>query len=365
METIIYFNKKRGLRKPEIEPVGLKKYMLIRVGMNVGEDEWFGLKFPTQPKGKIAANEMQGTDQCGQWESDNYADSCGDSRYPRHILLRTLCHPVKTLTERHRQKKNLRKEEMRRRAEEQERKCLAEEQEAWNRGVERAIRGLWAEIMELAEGQRECSCVYDDSVRRFLIGRKVGEKGFLPEEMQELSKRRGNLLPLIWQQCFEVKEFQGYCQSFWVEELLGQAVWPHYMVLGTAPCIYSVIEAHADKMKSLRWIILERDCSQELLTFVEDFYTEYGLAIALQTLTGTVAFKNLQIKCDLPTNIFDFTSETKIGITEAAEGSIWLDMQSLEEKRRRILGRVTGIKYVSLKERWKTAQRRCKPPILP
>ena len=118
-------------------------------------------------------------------------------------------------------------------------------------------------------------------------------------------------------------------------------------------------------MKSLRWIVLEKDCSQELLTFVEDFYTENGLAIALQTLTHSVMLRRLRISCDQPANILDFTLEPYIGIADVAEGSVWLDMQSIEEKRRRIAGRTFGIQYFSLKERWKTAERRCRPPVLP
>ena len=44
MDTILFFYKKRGLQAPEPEPVGLKSYMLVRVAMDVGEEEWFGEK---------------------------------------------------------------------------------------------------------------------------------------------------------------------------------------------------------------------------------------------------------------------------------------------------------------------------------
>ncbi len=40
----MFFYKKRGLQAPEPEPVGLKSYMLVRVAMDVGEEEWFGEK---------------------------------------------------------------------------------------------------------------------------------------------------------------------------------------------------------------------------------------------------------------------------------------------------------------------------------
>ena len=50
-------------------------------------------------------------------------------------------------------------------------------------------------------------------------------------------------------------------------------------------------------MKSLRWILTEAEYDRELADFVEDFYTEYGLAIELQLLEDWAALKRLRFFC--------------------------------------------------------------------
>ena len=144
-----------------------------------------------------------------------------------------------------------------------------------------------------------------------------------------------------------------------------QAALFHFVILGTAPCVPGWIEKSAYRMKSLKWILPEEQSGPEILEFVEDFYTEYGLAISLQTLPGDGGFKGLGVLCSLPSNILDFTGDSCLNIPETARGSVWLDFLSVEEKRRRIEGRCPGVSYFSLKEKWKRAQRRCKEPLLP
>ena len=41
MDTILYIYKKRDLERPRTEPVGLKTYLLIRIGLDVEEGRWF------------------------------------------------------------------------------------------------------------------------------------------------------------------------------------------------------------------------------------------------------------------------------------------------------------------------------------
>ena len=146
-----------------------------------------------------------------------------------------------------------------------------------------------------------------------------------------------------------------------MEELLPEAVLPHFVILGTVSCLPLLIEKYADRMKSLRWILPENDYSRELQEFVEDFYTEYGLAIMLQVVPA--GQRRLQAVCKEPSNVLDFTQEAYINLAKVAKGSIWLDMLSVEEKKRRIVGRNTGITYVSLKEKWKLVRK--KEPFVP
>ena len=146
---------------------------------------------------------------------------------------------------------------------------------------------------------------------------------------------------------------RGRMQDAWIEQLLPLAVHPRFVVLGSCEGIRAVIEGCAHRMKAVRWILKEQDYTPELTDFVEEFCEEYGLAIALQTVPGRAAFRKLRLDCTEPVNILDFTEETAIPISGIAEGSVWLDMLSSEEKKRRIAWRGTGIRYFSLKEKWK------------
>lgn len=172
-------------------------------------------------------------------------------------------------------------------------------------------------------------------------------------------------LPILWEKNVPIKEFTGYSQHFWVEMLCARAIRPHFVILGTAPCLFDVIKAHAHRMKSLRWALPEAAYDEEEAGFVEDFYTEYGLAITVYPFPDMAALKRLHLNCKEPVNILDFTGEAFTAVWEVPEGSVWLDVLSVEEKKRRILSRGKEISYVSLKEIWKTAQKRCNCPILP
>lgn len=356
MDTIIYFIKKKGLREPFIEPIGLKTYMLVRVSLDVGAEEWFGrtLRIPGQPEKRDESAKVQ------------------DARERRHFLgiLRRRSRQEKrnrlTKKERH-------LEEKRRKAESLEYERLLAEREERLRQTEEALRRLKRNVMELAGEERDCCCVYEDTVRKALVGSKIqGQERISAENSAEAfmaeytgNGKREKGLSVLWRQYFDLREFEGYCRPFWVEQLMSEAVWPHFVILGTVPEVFSMLEHYACKMKSLRWILLESDYTEELLADVEDFYTEYGLAIELQYLEGTSAWKKFRLSCVRPSNILDFTGEARLAVPEIPEGSVWLDMLSVEEKRRRMMGRNNEISYTSLKEKWKYAQRRCSGPVLP
>lgn len=157
----------------------------------------------------------------------------------------------------------------------------------------------------------------------------------------------------VWLDRFPVKEFDGYLQDFWIKQLLPHAVHPQFVILGACEGIDALIESCAHRMKSLQWILKEQEYTPELKDFVERFCEEYGLAIALWTVSGRTAYRKLRLVCPEPANILDFTEETAIPASGVAEGSVWLDMRSSEEKHWRIAARGTGIRYFSLKERWK------------
>jgi hypothetical protein len=405
MDTIVYIYRKRGLEAPGVEPVGLKKYLLIRIELDADADTWFGerLGMPEVPQmqdyleamptdsgeGSFAGEQFGflekirrilglSVDKGQEGQPEKAAGAAGRRRRKGRLNQTEEDNQVVRIegeapefTGQKRRKggegRSIKRLERNcQRKAQTEREALLQEREERLRRTEAAIRKLAREVQELAQldsasgisrtfmgedapGQNEPKredifCVYEDGIGKALSGQKV--------------------LAGLWQKWFAWRTFEGFTDFFWAEQLMDAARWPQFVILGTSDCIPKLIEAYAPRMKSLRWILPEAGFTEEVQVFAEDFYVESGLAIALQTIPETGAFRRMQLISALPANILDFTGETHVLTAGLAQGSVWMDMRSLEEKKRRILGRGDGITYVSLKEKWKYAQRRCKNPVL-
>ena len=162
----------------------------------------------------------------------------------------------------------------------------------------------------------------------------------------------------IWSRLWRVPVFDSFREPQWVEHMMQYAGNPHFLILGYDSVLPLLIRRYACKMKSLKWI-LPKECYREpLQDFLEDIYEEYGLAAAVQVLEPGQNLKRAGVACREPSSILDFSGEVQIPTGQIAKGSIWLDMDALEEKCRRMESRNLGIRYVSLKKEWKQ-------PVLP
>lgn len=316
MDTIIYFYKKRDLEKPVIEPVQMKDYLLVRVGMNVGENRWFAHAYTlTSTTSTVAARPQ-----------------------PCHTLMARLRENRERRRRIHLQK--------------QRRRQFQETREQ----VRMEIQRFLAELGTSVDDRYECRCVYADSVKSCLVlpeGRGQGRREADSRKTDDIAA--DCWLPALWQQSFPFPEFSAYLQPQWVECLLENARLHHYVVLGTAHSVSTAILHCASRMKSLRWFLQESDCGQEVQDFVEDFYEEYGLAVTLQPLEGERAFSRLLLETLEPVCVLDFTGESRIPAGGLARGSVWLDFCSVEEKARRMMEKGDGVSYFSIKEIWKRA----------
>lgn len=304
----MYIFQKKGLGQPIVEPVGLKRYMLVRIALDAGAERWFGEDLAREAQEREAAQVPSGF--LARLRRLFFGKKEPDAPKPSRREAQ-LCR------------------------------------------VESAIQRLAEEARELAGEENACYCVYENSSKNLLAG-------------------QAGILAGLWQRHFPWKEFDAYCGRFWVGLLLEEGLaavpgvgWPHFVILGEAPCVPEVIEAYAGRMKSLRWILPEPACTEEIWDFVEDFYVESGLAISLSTIPSAEDFAGMRLVCGEPSNILDFTEETRMDLSGVAAGSVWMDFRSVEGKRRRIAERSgTEIRYVSLREKWKYAQRRCREPRL-
>ncbi len=307
MDTILYFYKKRELEGPVTNFQKMQGYLLVRTAVDVGENRWFShvLILPEAPaKGREA----------------------GESRW-------------KAFWRRKKQKK------MYRRQRAQYRREAAQ--------VRLEIRRfLW----ELTSGLDESAgvfCVYDDSVRKSLFGGKAGEAA---REERADAPLQG--LKELWGELWPFPEFNGYFQPEWAKVLLPYARLHHFVLLGTSPCAGFVLSRCARGMKSLRWFLPEGAYTEEMEEAAEAFYMDWGVAVDLQLLPGKRAYTRLLLETKEPVCVLDFSGEPRVPAAGLADGSVWLDFSSLEEKARAFCAGRRTAAYFSLKEVWKKA---CKP----
>lgn len=337
MDTIIYIYKKRDLQKPVIESVQMKDYLLVRVGMNVGENRWFSHSFaPTGITGTSAAERKSQADDSQRRRPD--AGSQGKQEDVRSGD--TLKERLRKIWERLN----------RRKIQNKQKSAFRETREQVRTEIQNFLENLRTSV----DDRYECRCVYADAVRKCLVHTEDWEKGKSGSDSRNQDDITAACwLPVLWKQCWQFPEFDAFLQPQWVEPLLEHAKLHHYVVLGAAESAYSAILHCASRMKSLRWFLQERDCGQEVQNFVEDFYEEYGLAASLHPLEGERAFSRLLLETLEPVCVLDFTGEPRIPAGGLAKGSVWLDFCSIEEKARRMTEREEGISYFSVKEIWK------------
>ena len=296
MDTIIYLYKKRDVQNPTIDSVLMKDYQLVRVGLDVAEGRWFSHAFTTSET--TATERSLPAPNSLRAHLREFREKCARIRF-----------------------------------EKQQKRKLQDVREQ----VYSEIKHFLTELASFIDDRYECRCVYADTVRKSLI---------LQEDCW---------LPRLWQQCWQFPEFDDYLKPQWVEPLLENARLHHFVVLGLADSTPYAILHCASRMKSLRMLLRESEDDQRLRDFVEDFYNEYGLAAAVQTLEGERAFSHLLLETRESVCVLDFSGEPRIPANGLARGSVWIDFCSVEEKARRVMERGEGIFYFSMKEFWKRA----------
>lgn len=372
MDTIIFFCRKRDIEEPLTEAIGQKTYLLIRVSLNVGREQWFGWKLESEEakgsRGMESVAKGSGADsicfpaQPGRAPADEPGVEPESGRKRRIPFWRRLGMRLG----KRKIEKQIRLEQEHRRA----------SQRAMTEQVRQEMRSLSADILALSGDMSSCRCVYEDSVRDCLVGRKdsADKDSSVPSgsrqgsgivsgarSRQKAGAVKGDsVLQELWKECWQGEEFADYAQWEWVRCLLPQAVPFHFVILGNPSCAPLLLEHCARRMKSLRWFLPEEEYTEELEELLEDFYEENGLAAALQLLPGKCPFSRLRPECPEPCSILDFTEEYRISSSGLPEGSVWIDMASREEKGRRLTLR-GDIRYVSLKEYWKKLPKRTKP----
>lgn len=158
-----------------------------------------------------------------------------------------------------------------------------------------------------------------------------------------------------WRQNWVIPEFTDYREAVWVRKLMQNTVPGQYMLLGYADCLPEILCENAARLRSVKWLLPEREYTQKVQQFAEDFYEEYGLVMDIRLLHEE--WVRVRPESVVPVNVLDFTGEEKISACDVADGSIWLDMDSVDGKNRRMETRKPGVSYFSLKKLWKQRQK--------
>lgn len=161
----------------------------------------------------------------------------------------------------------------------------------------------------------------------------------------------------LWRQYWEIPEFSDYRQYMWAEKLMQYSFPGTYILLGYADCLPRIMREYSKSLRSVKWFLKEAQYTPWVEELTEDFPAEYGLAIEVHLLVDREPWLRVCPNSEIPVNVLDFTGEEKLSACELAEGSVWLDMDSLDGKCRRIETRNPGVSYFSLKKLWKQRQK--------
>lgn len=187
----------------------------------------------------------------------------------------------------------------------------------------------------LSDHPNQIACVYEDSLRREL-------------EREDIRN--------LWCAHWNIPEFENFHEWKWVERLMEHVVHDRYVIVGDAPCVPELLYKYSRRMRSVRWLLLEQQYTEDVQDFMDDFYEETGLAIETELVLAENdmhPWVRMHLTAPYPVNIIDFSGEEKLSACGVPRGSIWLDMDSLEGKCERVEVRNPDIFYFSLKKEWK------------
>lgn len=326
METIIYFYQNKKNSEFTIEKWMERDYCLVRAGIPRFMLQSFREKTIIQ-EGQIQA---QNSDGCiAKSEKEGNTSSCKIwKKVKSFMIMRKDCHQEKL------------------------KQTALVQDELLDEGVETQFAEQLRVVTFFRETAGWTYCVYEDSLRRIL---------------QEESLRK------FWSSHWRIVEFQGYREKQWVELLVPYMIKDDFVILGFDVGVLRVLDRYVGNMRSVKWFLLEREDTEELEDWIEDFYEDTGLAIEVYHVESTVndtkgrkfTWSKQEFTFGYSVNVLDYTAEEKVSVRGLRKGSVWLDMDSIEGKEERITHRNPDIIYFSLKKLWKMKKKEDYKPKTP
>lgn len=137
----------------------------------------------------------------------------------------------------------------------------------------------------------------------------------------------------------------------WMLKKTEPKVWPgRAYILGSGIGIRDWISLIADKVNAIEFYLEFATKGVEELQ--EMLLEEYGMLTRVHLTTGG-EYTKLRLHSEEPVMVIDFSGRAPVSVFGLKKGSIWVDMDAVEEKRHAMEDRRTGVKYYSLKTIWK------------
>lgn len=134
-----------------------------------------------------------------------------------------------------------------------------------------------------------------------------------------------------------------------MEQFGGQQI--HCYVLGYEDYVPQILAPFFRRLRTLTFIIAGEHPMQ-LERYLEQLAWEEGLAASLQRLEDKTGYRRLRLECAAPALVLDFTGEEKVAPAGAFQSLVWIDMDSIEAKKHKILVKSRETTYFSMKEEW-------------
>lgn len=126
----------------------------------------------------------------------------------------------------------------------------------------------------------------------------------------------------------------------------------HVYVLGYEEYVPMLLAPYTSEIKTLTFV--ESRPGMQLEEYLETLYEEEGLAASRQMLMKGQSYRTARILWQLPAVVLDLTGEERLIPAGSGQGIFWIDMDSREEKRRRLEARCSSLTYFSMKEEWRS-----------
>ncbi len=124
-----------------------------------------------------------------------------------------------------------------------------------------------------------------------------------------------------------------------------------FCVFGYEQFVPRILAPHLKKIKKLTFFVVGR-VPELLEEYLRELSQEEGLVADLRVLEAEIGYRRLRPECEPQSVILDFSGEERLVPAAGTAGIIWIDLDSSEIKKQKIITKSVETAYFSMKEEW-------------